>query len=177
MYKHQRGWILTSTWNKENVFKLGAVFHNVIKSYYYMILLMAACRTKGTTGVTYLPLSGPPLPLTNSSDKLTSKSSSRRQRVETPVQLWLVNTPYSVTKRTGSPSIVWCFKDDQHYPCITKNLPQTVTVIATLTTWLLQLLKPLLRPKWKDPKVMWKFTKLSGHTAIFTSSLKAEKGW
>lgn len=126
------------------------------------------CRTKGTTGMTYLPLSGPPLPLTNSSDKLTSKSSSRRQRVETPVQLWFVNTPYNVTKRTGSPSMVWCFKDDQHYPCIMKNLPQTVTVIATLTTWLLQLLELLLRPKWKDPKSIWKFTKLSGHTVIMS---------
>lgn len=150
------------------------VWSNDIVIWYYW---WQHCRTKGTTGVTYLPLSGPPLPLTNSSDKLTSKSSSRRQRVETPVQLWLVNTPYSVTKRTGSPSMVWCFKDDQHYPCIRKTLHQTVTVIVTLTTWLLQLLKLLLKPKWKDPKGMWKFTKLSGHTALFTSSLKAEKAW
>lgn len=52
--------------------------------------------------MTYLPLSAPLMPLTNSSDTLTSKSSSRRQRVATPMQLWLVNTPYNVTERRAS---------------------------------------------------------------------------
>lgn len=50
----------------------------------------------------YFPLSGPVPALISSSDKLTSRSSSRRQRVETPMQLWLVNTPYSVTESEGS---------------------------------------------------------------------------
>lgn len=73
-------------------------------------MIILRCRTKGVATATYLPPSRPPLPLINSSDKLTSKSSSRRQRVETPIQLWLVNTPYSVTTSTGSLSVVWSFR-------------------------------------------------------------------
>lgn len=55
--------------------------------------------------MTYLPPCVPLLPLTNSSDTLTSNSSSSRQRVATPMQLWLVNTPYSVTERRENLSL------------------------------------------------------------------------
>lgn len=68
----------------------------------------------------YFALSGPPLLRTNSSDKLTSKSSSRRQRVATPIQLWLVNTPYSVTRRTGSLSS----SDIHPFKCSGVNKPE-----------------------------------------------------
>lgn len=134
--------LLVQPWNKEHLFQLGAVVHGVIELYCLTFTLELLrwsyreqhCRTKGTATATYLPPSGPPLPLINSSDKLTSKSSSRRQQVETPIQLWLVNTPYSVTTSTGNLSVVWSFKDDRDYPR-TKNLLKTVTATPTLTTW------------------------------------------
>ena len=71
----------------------------------YVIVLQQPQQHTALTIHPYLPL--PPsvlemmawvLPLTSSSETLTSKSSSRRQWVGTPTQLWLVNTPYSVTE-------------------------------------------------------------------------------